>query len=153
MVNPDIETFAADLGLQLTPASSGEQYDHLMLFTGKDEGPEVYLEAPESGGGVESLDDRAGVVCIPATGIGAGGAQALFASARDALTKMADQDFISALIWVSAGAMEDGPALDKALSNVVWSESMDERIAKEDLTFQEVADAVLASACEKVVTL
>lgn len=153
MVNPDIEKFATDLGLQLVPAASGEQHDHLMLLTGKDEGPEIFLENPKDGGGVQSLDDRAGVVCIPATGIGAGGVEALFATARDALNKMADQDFISALLWVSTGALDDGPALEKALSYVVWSEQMNQRIAKEDLTFQEAADQVLADACEEVITL
>lgn len=153
MVNPDIEKFATDLGLQLVPAASGEQHDHLMLLTGKDEGPEIFLENPKDGGGVQSLDDRAGVVCIPATGVGAGGTQALFATARDALTMMANPDVVSALIWVSTVSLDDGPALDKAISYVAWSEKMNQRIEKEGLTFQEAADQVLAEACEEVITL
>ena len=146
MSTDDIAEVGKRHGLEFDFVASSGRYQLLMLSPGGDGKPVFVLENPENGEGPSDPDGPIGIICYPNMDRWTDCVEAVFPNAEAALKQLASTDFRTALVWEVAGLLNPGPTMEATLETIAWSEDAQRVIKKQDYTFAEMANEILANS-------
>jgi len=149
--SPELLKYAKECGITFETMASEGNVELLFYRPNGDKGPIFILEEPNTGDGIEHLQEATGVLCYPDAEFLTNGVEALFGSAEEAISHVADLDFRSALIWsIPLGALE-GTVVESAMACIDWTKESKRHMEKFNLSYQELVDKIIYdSPCDVV---